>query len=93
MKISVPVVFALLFLSACTTTKPIIRDESKFIIPQPPKALLNCPSAPKVPNSSTLTNSQIASYIDRLYKAHQTCKINMDQLTRYFEEIKKLNGI
>lgn len=70
---------ALLFLVGCTSTPKKVEFVSKPI----PKTFLNCPKAGDFPDPDTMTNQEIAEFIDSLLKKLKICNINMDKIKEY----------
>ena len=86
--IIVATMVSLLMLSAgCTSTKREVVTQTKYVVIKPPKALFDaCPAAPKPPKSETLTNQQVISYINTLYKSLQKCNISMQQIQKFVRD-------
>lgn len=76
---------AMLCIAGCTTTRTIVNDQSEFVVVRPPSSLFNCPQIGKIPNPATLTNKQVAEFIEKLYKYNKVCKINMDQIRAFID--------
>lgn len=74
-------------LVGCKTTQQPTRTQVVLI--EPPSALMSCPGVPKPPKASTLTNQQIADYIDKLRYNAAVCSVNMKQIKKYVDEAKK----
>lgn len=83
----------LLAVSGCQNEPKVVFKEGKVIVIDPPKNLFNCPQLGKIPNPETLTNKQVAEFIEKLYKYHKTCGINMNKIQKYIEQAKKIYGV
>lgn len=88
MKAIVIAVVAAVLLAGCQSTPKVNIQNDRFIVIEPPTALLKCPVAGPVPKFDTLTNKQVADYIDKLYKARNVCAINIQQIKAYIAKAK-----
>jgi hypothetical protein len=73
-------VFLALPLANCQTTNQ--ESPMRTVVVAPPVNLYKCP-LPKKPNTETLTDSQTADYLNRLYKARATCGASLNSIKRY----------
>lgn len=69
-----------LILSGCMQT--IQGGPTKAVVITAPKNLYKCP-LPSKPDPKTLTDAKAADYINRLYKARQTCKASLNAIETY----------
>jgi hypothetical protein len=83
-----PVVALALLVSGCLHTKtPVIKSE-RLIVVAPPDNLYRCDLIKELPDASTLTETQVARLIARLYKDNKTCKLSMDALRKHIQKAK-----
>jgi len=82
------ILLSCLALYGCQTAKPIIKDETKFIVITVPNTLLQCDTKVRIPNPDTLTNEQAVATIDQIYRKLKACGYNMDQVRNFLEEAK-----
>lgn len=79
-----------ILLTGCssTMTPNLIRTEYRNV--SIPQELLNaCPDLPRLPKTSTLTDSQVASLITRLYRNNSVCKQAIDKIKEHDEMVRK----
>lgn len=79
---------AAFLLAGCQTTTPKI-DSQQLVLIEIPNSLYNCQLPPKPPAAATLTNRQIANYIDILYKRLVECNVNMEKIKLFVEQSKR----
>ena len=80
---------AALFLAGCTTTKLPKIETQQLVLIEIPTSLYNCRLPPKPPKAETLTNKEVAEYVDELYKRLVECNINMNKIKVFVDLSKK----
>lgn len=83
------VILSALFIAGCSHTASPKIDAKQLVVIDVPSSFLNCPLPPKPPRSETLTNKEVAAYIDTLYKRLVECNINMEKVKTFIEKTKK----
>lgn len=79
---------AAIFLAGCQHTLPKIETQQLVVI-EIPASLYNCRLPPKPPKPETLTNKQVAEYIDEIYKRLIECNVNMNKIKVFVDLSKK----
>lgn len=75
-------------LAACgTTTQTVNIQTKKITITEIPASYFNC-EKPPLPKASTLTNKQLVALIFKYEKEIGKCKVNIETIKRYIEELK-----
>ena len=70
----------------CQTTGQV--SPTRAVVVAPPVNLYKCPN-PKKPKTETLTDSQVAEYINHLYKARATCGASLNSIKNYSNQAVK----
>lgn len=85
------ILVALCFLlGACASNPtPNIVISTKMVPIQIPTSLYSCPVLQKFPESSTLTDVQVAKVISTLYSNNLTCKSNIDSIKKIVDATNK----
>ena len=90
MKTIMTCLILLFVLSGCATTTPTVIDQSTVVVITPPETLFNCPQIKKsdIPDADTLTNQEIANFIEKYETNLRTCGINMAKIKEYIVNAK-----
>lgn len=76
-----------LLVSGCATDS-VRPGVVNTIVIQAPANLYKCPY-PKKPDLKNLSDSQVADYINRLYKARATCRASLKSIESYSDRAAK----
>lgn len=80
---------AALLLVGCQTTRMPKIEQQQLVVIEIPASLFGCKLPPKPPAPETLTNKQVADYIDVLYKRLVECNVNMNKIKVFVDLSKK----
>lgn len=87
---SLVVYFMLIFsLFGCAPLPPQVITTTKHTVVMPDAALFECPIVTDFPNSSSLTDLQVANLIKTLYKNNMKCYNNMNSIKDVLEKAKE----
>ena len=72
-----------------TTPKQQIYYKTKYVVPDVPEELFECPTVSQLPNPATLTESQVARLLVMYHKYGKKCKGNMVAIKKYLDDAKR----
>lgn len=82
-----------LLVAACSNTRLTqTLDQTTVTVVNPPKSLYNCPQVGKIPDPETLTNQEVADFIEKLYRYQKICKINIEKIRQYVERANRIHN-
>lgn len=76
-----------LFLAGCNETQ--IVTQYRYMVVHPDEAMYNCPVLKEFPDWKTLTDSQVAQTVLKLYKNNLTCKSSIESIRKYLNDADK----
>jgi len=70
-------------------SNPIVLRSTQQVVVMPEEVMFNCPAFSSFPETSTLTDVQVARLIVQLYQNNVLCKNSMTSLRQFLENAQR----
>lgn len=80
-------ILAVLLLGGCGAKPAHVVTRIQLVEPRIPPMLLSCPAAPAVPAAPSARQSQVATYVAQLWRAHQICHDHLAAVARAIQAL------
>lgn len=82
------VIGCLLLLAGCATPTTLISHQHQVVLPS--DAMYQCNASATLPDPNTLTDVQVARYLETLYRNNKQCKASLNAIHAFLARSNKL---